>query len=231
MSLYTHPITLTARSIGRKIGLNRAIRVLGKSKAYEEAFDKALLNAVRRGDTVWDIGANVGHYTTKFADLVGPSGAVVAFEPSPENEVKLNAAIAGRDNVSVVAAALGASRQSVRLLQGEDSLGATSRLVEANEAGGYEVKVVTGDSIVAEGKAPTPTIMKIDTEGFEIDILKGLSDVLKNPALHSVCVEVHFALLSERGLPSAPKEIENLLKRAGFSLHWTDASHVIASRR
>jgi FkbM family methyltransferase len=231
MSLYTHPITLIARSVGRKVGLNRAMRLLSKSNGYEEAFDKALLEGVRQGDVVWDIGANVGYYSAKFVDLVGQDGHVVAFEPSPENLVKLRAALAGYDNISVVDVALGATRQSLHLLQGEDDLGATSRLVEADEVGSYEVEVVAGDEIVADGKAPPPNMIKIDTEGFELDILKGLTCVLRNYSLHSVCVEVHFALLAERGLPSAPKQIEKLLDAAGFRLNWVDASHLIATRR
>lgn len=231
MSIYTNPIMLTARSVGRKIGLNRLIQNLSANKSYEEAFDSALLKTIGKDDVVWDIGANIGYYTLKFADLVGPGGHVVAFEPSPTNEVKLREAVAGRPNISVVVAALGASRQKLTLQQGEDDIGATSRLVESPAMGGVEVEVAPGDSIVEDGRAPAPTVLKIDTEGFEYDILRGLAKTLQRPTLHSVCVEVHFGLLAKRGLSYAPIQIEKMLKSAGFTPHWTDASHVIASRR
>lgn len=231
MSIYTNPIMLTARSVGRKIGLNRVIQNLSANKSYEEAFDRALLKTLGKDDVVWDIGANIGYYTLKFADIVGPRGHVIAFEPSPTNEVKLREAVAGRPNISIVAAALGAARQKLTLQQGADDLGATSRLIENLAGGGVEVEVATGDSIIEDGRAPAPTVLKIDTEGFEYDILQGLTKTLHRDTLHSVCVEVHFGLLAKRGLSFAPIHIEKILKNAGFDLSWTDASHVIASRR
>ena len=72
-------------SIGRKVGLHRLLykfRIL-TYRRYEEPFHRSLKEAIRRGDTVWDVGANVGVYTEQFCEWTGPTGSVVAFEPNP----------------------------------------------------------------------------------------------------------------------------------------------------
>src|SRR5690606_30187440 len=69
------------RSLARKTGLIRVLSRLNRrrSKTYEARFAAALAAAIKPGDRVWDIGANVGYYTERFADAVGPWGQVVAF--------------------------------------------------------------------------------------------------------------------------------------------------------
>src|SRR5207253_6545315 len=63
---------------------------------------------VREGDVVLDIGANIGYYTLVFAELVGDSGRVFAFEPEPANFALLseNTGLNGRANVTLVNAAV-----------------------------------------------------------------------------------------------------------------------------
>ncbi len=78
---YSSAFAMRVRVFGQKVGVLRPlVRVYRRllSKPYEERFHQSLLNAIRQGDVVWDIGANVGVYTVLFADRVGPSGTVVA---------------------------------------------------------------------------------------------------------------------------------------------------------
>jgi FkbM family methyltransferase len=76
-------------------------RVLGKYKFFADSRDVGLsphlmldgywemwctefmLRRIRPGQTVWDVGANLGYYAVLMADLVGPQGRVVALEPNP----------------------------------------------------------------------------------------------------------------------------------------------------
>lgn len=62
------------RSIARRVGLLALIQPMFRGRTYEEEFGNAMLGEVRPGDVVWDVGANVGLYTRKFIDKVGPSG-------------------------------------------------------------------------------------------------------------------------------------------------------------
>jgi hypothetical protein len=93
---YSGAFAVRARALGQRLGILRPIVRAFRwllSKSYEEQFHRSLLDAIHPGDLVWDIGANVGVYTFLFADRVGPSGAVVAFEPSPRPYATLQAAV------------------------------------------------------------------------------------------------------------------------------------------
>lgn len=236
MSWRSHPVVIGIRSLGRRLGLNRLLASIGKSSSYEDRFRRELLSSIRSGDCVWDVGANVGFYTTRMANLVGQEGCVVAFEPSPANLASLSEAVSTWENVVISPLALGDSETTVRLREGEDRLGATSRVVESRSdpsqstEGFTHVEMARGDELVQSDRACHPNIVKIDTEGYELDVLKGLSGILRSPSLRTVGVEVHFSLLEDRGLRNAPAAIERLLGDAGLSCNWLDSSHIVATR-
>lgn len=199
----------------------RAFRV-----AYEESFDKALLNAIRPGDCVWDVGANVGHFTVKFAELVGKAGKVVAFEPSMRSLTALAHAAAPYPQVLVSANALADFEGDAAFAMTGDSV-TDSLSKAADDTSGDKVSVMRGDRIAAKFQ---PNVVKIDVEGFEPDVLRGMPEALKDPTLRGVFVEVHFLELAKRGLRDAPAEITRMLKDAGFRIRWTDPSHLAATR-
>jgi FkbM family methyltransferase len=233
MSWRTSPPVIALRSILRRSGFKALIARLPLAKGYELNFERAMLASIRPGDCVWDIGANVGLYSKRFSALVGSSGQVVCFEPSVTNLRKLRANVAGSANIGVFELALSDHGGTAVLQQGADSLGATSRLIQAPTAAneGTGVRIARGDDLIEQESLPLPNLLKVDTEGHELEVLRGLAKHLACPALRAVCVEVHFGLLAERGMAHAPAEIESLLRRSGFVCHWTDASHIVARRR
>jgi FkbM family methyltransferase len=210
------------------LGLNKWLA--SKRRAgYEDRFGADLLARVRTGDIVWDVGANVGFYTKRFAELAGPAGKVIAFEPSPANCEKLRQNTVGLENVVVMPYGLGNNAAKLSFLQGTDELGATSRVVAGTE-GGTQVDVRRGDEVAGCALAPGPTLVKIDVEGFEWEVLEGFGGLLERPGLHTLGIELHFGLLVERGMAAVPAQIEALLKRSRFACHWPDSSHLIATR-
>ncbi len=229
MSWRTNSLIVTLRSYGRKMGVNRLVARLVTSQDYEDKFQDEMLVSIRKGDCVWDVGANLGLYTTQFSEIVGERGKVFAFEPSPENFDKLRDAVNKLDNVKLIPMALGSEAGSVGFQQGDDPLGATSKLVEGAGAG-IEVEVKRGADLLGDGKVEIPNVVKIDTEGFELDVIMGMGEVIASPRLRTLCIEIHFGLLAERGQPNAPAEIENLLQSAGFAISWPDSSHMMANR-
>lgn len=230
MSWRTHRLVVTLRSMGRALGLNRWIAArLPAGGGYEARYDSGFSGGLRPGDHVWDVGANVGYYTRLFAGRVGEQGHVFAFEPSPTNFQRLATASAGLRNVTLRACGLGREDGKLRFQQGVDDLGATSRIVDS-AADGIAVEIRSGASLLAGGEATLPHAIKIDVEGFELEVLEGMADYLRQPPLRMIGVEVHFGILQQRGMALVPQQIESLLQRSGFTVSWPDSSHILAVR-
>jgi FkbM family methyltransferase len=233
MSVATNPHFVTLRRLTRKVGLNRMLgRFLG-TRGYEAKLASTMSAAVSEGDCVWDVGANIGHYTSIFADLVGGAGRVLAFEPSPENAARLRDAMAGRANVTIFTMGLSNTSETALLVQGEDDLGATSHLSTSsadNEQKTYTIELHSGDYLLESPDIPAPNVLKIDVEGHEIEVLEGLGRALNDPGLRHIFVEVHFGLLEKRGRMDGPSMIEAMLLSQNYRVHWIDPSHLHAFR-
>jgi FkbM family methyltransferase len=219
------------RSFARKTGIIRLINLLRPAGSYEQRAHKALMDAVRPGDLVWDVGANVGLYSELFCQWVGKEGSVVAFEPFANSCDRIRERLANSAALRVENIALGDTDTSGRLVTGAESVEnhiATDADALAGSTG-VPVVICRGDT-VCNRLGRVPNVIKIDVEGFEEEVLMGMEEVLASPTLRSVLVEVHFKKLEERGRPTAPIRIEKLLGSKGFRTTWVDASHLFATR-
>lgn len=90
------------------------------------------------------------------------------------------------------------------------------------------VEVTTGDA--ALGKFAVPNVVKIDVEGYEPEVLRGMINTLQSPSLRAVFIEVHFSVLNSRGCGAEPKKMVGLLKKSGLMVKWVDPSHIAAYR-
>jgi len=79
--------------------------------------------------------------------------------------------------------------------------------------GEIPVTVRPGDDVVGDG-VPAPTIVKIDVEGAEVNVLRGLSDTLKRDKCRLVCIEVHEDHLDQ--FDTSRMELISMLEAAGF---------------
>lgn len=229
MSWRTNGLVLMMRNAGRMVGLNKWIASWLLGGGYEVRYDQQFSIRIQPGDCVWDVGANIGYYTRLFADRVGGRGTVFAFEPSPVNFSRLVEQCAALNNVTLLHCGLGKSDGKLHFQQGEDELGATSRVTDDN-SGGVVVEICASDSLLAEEAVTAPNVIKMDVEGFEWEVLEGMAGLLRQSSLRTIGIEVHFGILKERGMEHAPQQIEQLLRDAGFSLTWPDSSHVLAVR-
>lgn len=232
---YSKQPVMWLRRAGRRLGILRPVQRAYRRWAgapAEAAFDRALRRSIDVGDTVWDVGAHVGVYTTVFADLVGPSGRVVAFEPSPTAFPTLAEAVHGYGHVILVDAALSDETGAATFFRSDEGptsfhgLSATGSEHVLRPAG--EVRVERGETVAAEH---APNVVKIDVEGFELQVLHGFGSALREPSLRTVAIEVHFQTLARRGFGNAPRQLVELLELSGFEVRWTDPSHLIATRR
>ncbi|WP_419895921.1 FkbM family methyltransferase [Roseomonas sp. USHLN139] len=234
MSWMTSAAARQLRSGLRRTGLIRLAMLLLRRLGYEQLFTRALARVIRPGHCVWDVGANLGVYSAMFGRLAGPQGMVYAFEPLPETVARLRRNLGGAPGIRVMPFALSDSSGLAVLERGDDAEAATARLVDDAAAmagtGGIAVPLRPGDTLVETGEARPPNVVKIDVEGHELAVLQGMRQQLADPALQHVFIEVHFALLHAEGRGDVPRQIEALLRDAGFALRWIDQSHLHAAR-
>jgi FkbM family methyltransferase len=169
--------------------------------------DPALLQlaaeVVRRGDTVWDIGANLGLFSFAAAVMAGQEGRVLAVEPDTDmvGLLRRSAARAARHApVEILPAAL-SDDLSVASFNIARRNRATSHLAGFGTAmaGGVRstrlVPTVTLDWLAA--RFPPPDVLKIDVEGAELAVLAGGTQLLTgSPAVICEVSEQNAAAVS-----------------------------------
>lgn len=144
---------------------------------FNEWRKRALLAAaVRAGDVVFDVGANVGSYAVLAAKLVGASGRVIAFEPVPANVAMLrrHLALNAAAQVEVVEAAVWDREGPLHFDARDDRL-----MGSVSEQGRLAVRGVTLDGVLAAG-SPPPACVKIDVEGGEVEVLRGATEMMRS---------------------------------------------------
>jgi FkbM family methyltransferase len=224
-----NPWIIRARSLARKTGIIRAINRFRPARSYEERVHKVLTDAIKPGDVVWDVGANIGIYSELFCQIVGDDGLVVAFEPLPDSCEQIRARIPNCECLRIEAIALGDEDRPGRLVTQENSYENHIQTDGHDATGSLPVQIRRGDT-VWKTLARTPNVVKVDVEGFEEEVLQGMQEMLESAALRSVLIEVHFLKLEMRGRATAPTRIQKLLIGKGYRTTWVDASHLFATR-
>jgi FkbM family methyltransferase len=140
----------------------------------------AIFNRYLKPDmSVVDIGANIGYFTMLMASLVEPSGLVVAVEPNPENIKLLEASrrVNGFDQVLVIQAA-GGRQTGLLTLNVSHSNGMTGELPGNLNAvfASRPVPCFALDALLPKDRHFN--LVKIDTEGAELNALIGLSETI-----------------------------------------------------
>jgi FkbM family methyltransferase len=143
----------------------------------EPHLQKAIRTYVAAGDTVYDIGANLGYVSLSLAKRVGPSGRVVAFEPVPRNieAFRNNIEINGIHNVSLLESAA-SDKAGVAVIRIAENLSTASLVWHRNNPSATEtgIKTVCIDELVDAGEFGSPKFVKIDVEGAEGAVLAGM---------------------------------------------------------
>jgi FkbM family methyltransferase len=136
---------------------------------------------LRCGDWAVDVGANVGHYTCHMARCVTPAGRVLAFEPVPPSFGLLaaNVRAAALTNVSLFNIALSSSAgtHSMSVPTYDDSALPNYYQARIASRGEYEVLCLPLDAIPIPGRV---RLVKIDTEGHDLEVLRGMRALLEN---------------------------------------------------
>ena len=165
---------------------------------------------LRPGDTIVDVGANIGSLTLQAAVIAGETGKVLAVEPHPRifNFQRQNLALNHASQVEAHNVALG---EATGRLHFSDDRSDDQNAVR-NDDGGIVIPVRTLDSL-ASG-LPEITLLKIDVEGYELSVLNGAAQTLTRTAC--VFYESWEEHLKRWGLVTG--DIIRRLEQAGFQV-------------
>jgi FkbM family methyltransferase len=176
---------------------------------YEPELLPVLRRHLRPGGVFVDVGANVGYVSALAAGLVGPEGEVHAFEPVPRYFERL-AHLPGdnpRHTIVVNRCALGERPDTLDIVvTGRRNMGANSMvagLVDPAEAAEVvKVQIVRLDAYLAQHDIRRLGLVKVDTEGFEFHVLRGLEGFLRRtgrrPPLYVEITPAAYPLLGLR---------------------------------
>jgi FkbM family methyltransferase len=163
--------------------------------AHEQAAFRELQKIIRPGATVYDIGANVGLFSTRFAKWIGAEGWLYALEPNPVCVYFLRANLEHLSlrnfTILPVAASDRRSDCGFSLNYGSSLIGVGADSVVAGKPG-HQIRVdgERVDALIARLNLRTPDFIKVDVEGAEARVAAGMMETLEK-SRPGLMVELH----------------------------------------
>jgi len=176
--------------------------------------------------TVLDAGANIGYFTTLASREVTRSGQVIAVEPDPYNFALLAANVRANRcrRVALIKKALGAEPGIAQLYRSERNYG-DHRLYGGGASAGrssISVPVVTVDSLAANLALSGVDVVKLDVQGFEHHVIRGMSKTISQNDNLLIVSEIWPFGLRQTG--ASPRGLVDDLLARGFALYALDGS-------
>ena len=165
---------------------------------YEYYLGHALKCHLKAGYTFWDIGAHFGFFSLFAAKIIGPNGRIFSFEPAPDVFKLLSKTIQKIDSIKAVQCGVG-NTDTVATFTAQGDASSGSFIDEVTKINVFyqpnipiqpvEVNIWKVDTLV-EQLDSHPHFIKIDVEGFEVEVLKG-AGILLSTSRPILIIEVH----------------------------------------
>lgn len=200
-------------------GIHRELFLYRKREYISTDF---LLNGevIKEGDFVLDIGANIGYYVLLESKLVGSSGKVYALEPISYNLERLivNCKLNNIINVRIFHLAASDKNGIIKIyIPRESNLCSTQFNPNINYIGVKTVNCVTIDSFLE--KYGKPSLIRMDVEGHESKIIKGMYNTLDFDV--KLLIEIHGHLMTEKEI----KDMFIILREKGYEVKFAAVDH------
>jgi FkbM family methyltransferase len=195
---------------------------------YEHPLQESLSKHLQAGDVLYDVGAHIGIVSLCAARLVGPTGSVFAFEADPENAKRIEENVR-RNRLEWITTArraawhcdgyVGFQRASEHSSRNQ---GGVTTLSPGGNNDAIEVEAITLDTFAERHRLPT--VIKIDVEGAEAEVLRGSEKVFARAKPILIC-EVHGRRVAD--------EVTRWLSDRGYRYRWLEPSpqfprHILA---
>lgn len=161
-------------------GIEKKLYLTG---TYEKGLLKILGQILKKGDIVVDAGANIGLISIFAAQRVGTSGLVLAFEPHPETVsiLKRNILMNKLNQVRVFSVGLGSRNYKSKIYSNlHINRGASSMVSFQNDSVAYDIDVMVIDEVMEANNIDRVNLLKVDVEGYEMEVLKGAEKLLSS---------------------------------------------------
>jgi FkbM family methyltransferase len=173
----------------------------------ETTFDSFLAD-LGNVEVFWDIGANIGWTVVQVKGRF-PNARIFAFEPSSKNRERLNAHVAlNKINATVIPYGLGDEVKSFKLYSVLENNPGMNRILKHDESElSFEsIEVITGSSFWEQSARPKVNALKIDVEGFEMQVLLGMETMIE------ACMPQMFIEIDEKNLAANGYTAQEVLK-------------------
>lgn len=170
-------------------GISRELAIYRVHEPQVTRLVKAVLN---EGMIVIDIGSNIGYYVLLESKQVGASGKIMAVEPAPSNVRLLKRNLEANDctNVTIIECAIGAELGTAYLQMSEMSNRHSLFAPYGGAVTTAQVSLSTVDHIVDSYGLDSVDLIRMDVEGYEISVVKGMQRTLEELRPH-LLMELH----------------------------------------
>ena len=150
-----------------------------KNPPWEFAEQSIMRKIVKEGETVFDIGANIGLHTVLLSKLIGAGGKLCVFEPNTDLLPQLELTVEGLKNATLHPFALSNKSETAALFVPENAaeMGSlanwTSGRGDLGQTHTIDCEVRRIDDLIESGTIPQPDFIKCDVEGAELMVFQG----------------------------------------------------------
>lgn len=195
--------------------------------AFNDLLVQRIAAKLRPDDLYLDIGANIGYFAIYAAKTTGCY--TFCFEPSPRELKRLhrNISLNGAGHVVVFPFGLAAEEKEVGLKLWDASNPGHNHVVRTGEEGAVVTKVFRLDQAITADLARRVRLVKIDVEGYEMEVLRGMESLMGSFGDAEFVVEIFPEMLRKAG--TEPGEIYTFFERHGYGCqhgnhgeHWDE---------
>lgn len=154
--------------------------VIYTNGVYEPDILQVIKNNLKSGDIFIDIGANIGQHSLFSASIVGNNGRVILFEPIPKLVTQIKESLSENseiNNITIHNVAASNTKDKAKIKLRPNNIGGSSLHHHDKDFETVTIKTIPADDLLLD--LPKVNLIKIDTEGHEIEVLHGLQKTLK----------------------------------------------------